>query len=609
MAYVKGKSGSFVINGTKNLDFKVYWEETYELESNTSIVVLKPYCIIQQSGGGVRYYLDGTISCNGTAFEEMDSYSGTHYFDAAYQTEKQVIVASNKTQYVLTSNAIAHNADGSKSVSIAANFYIYSQGAVGINAAQVSGAQTITLTSIPRGATIATAPNFNDEQNPTITYSNPAGTAVTSIKACIANSTGGTVYVAYRDISKTGTSYTFNLTEAERNVLRNATKDSNTMTVQFYIETVIGGQTFRSNMAKTLTIINNKPTLSPTIVDTGIYSAPLTGDANNKIIKGYNTMSITFGDAALKGATITSRKVTCGSLSRTADGTMANVESGDFVFTVTDSRGNTTTKTISKTLINYVKLTANLDAKNPTTDGVLNFTVKGNYFNGNFGANSNTLTVQYRYKVDGGSYSQWTTVSHSLSSNTYTVSSSITGLDYQKAYVIQCRALDKIYNDVGEDAVLTIEAKVKSIPVFDWSGEDFNFNVPVTIQGNPVNDFVIATGSEAMGSNGTWYWRKWASGRAECYGVRNFGNMAVSTAWGSIYYSAAFTQSLPSGLFTDAPEVCDISFRGSSADWAAFIIPSVAPTKTTSSTFYVARPASATISAARISFNVIGRWK
>lgn len=608
MAYVKGKTGSFVINGTKNLDFKVYYEETYELSSNTSIVVLKPYCIIQQTGGGVRYYLDGVISCNGTQLIEMDSYSGTHYFDGAYQTEKQVITATSKAQLVLTSNAITHNADGSKTVAIAVDFYGYSQGAVGINAFRVNGSANIVLTKIPRAATITSAPNFTDEENPTIKYSNAAGTAVDSLQACISLD-GSSANIAYRDISKTGSSYTFTLTESERNVLRKATlSGSESRSIKFYVKTVIGGSTFYSNIEKTFTVVNAEPQISALVIDTNTKTTALTGDSLTTIVKGYSNAAYEISATALKGASITEYKAVSGSVTKTtSSGTFANAETASFNFTVKDNRGLTASKLLNLKLINYFKPTCNaVVTLELDTETTLRAEVKvtGTFFNGSFGYKNNSLDIYIKHS----SSNEWVNLKDAFiepttNGNNYSLDFGISNLDYTKPFTYQVKVVDAL------EEIYSAEETLSYNPIFDWSAEDFNFNVPVSIQGNNLADFVIETGTEAMGTNGTWYWRKWASGRAECYGVRNYGNMAVTTAWGSIYYSEAFTQSLPSGLFVDAPEVCDISFRGSSSNWAAFIIPSVSPTKTTSTTFYVARPATGTITQARISFNVIGRWK
>ena len=134
-----------------------------------------------------------------------------------------------------------------------------------------------------------------------------------------------------------------------------------------------------------------KPTLSPTVKDTGSVSTKLTNDGDNVVIKGYNVMSYSIGATAKNGARIKSQKITSGGKSATAaSGSLNYVESNVFVFSATDTRGFTTSQTITKqTLIRYIPLScilearATLNAENNTT--TVNFTVKGNFFDGIFG--------------------------------------------------------------------------------------------------------------------------------------------------------------------------------------------------------------------------------
>lgn len=453
-------SGSLTTSGYQNRTLTFSWSESSQsVENNTTTISWN----LKGSGSASGYYLTQniTVKIDGkVVYEHLKDKNGQ-------------IQLYNGTTVTSGTYTFTHASDGKKS------FTVYVEAGIYVWAPNCSGTKSFTLDDIPRQATITSAPNFNDEGNPVVKYNNPAGSAVSALDIAIYDSAGSTSYAAYRAASKTGTEYTFNLTTAERNALRNATPNSNTMTVKFYLRTKIGDNTFYSSVSKTLTITNPNPTLSPTVEDTGSVSLSLTGD-KTKIIKGYNSVKVTFGAAAVKGATLKSKKVTNGSLSLTADGTLQNVDSGTFKFTATDSRGNTTNVTKTMTMINYVKLTANLKRAVVSTSGVLQFNIEGNYFNGSFGAVSNTLTVQYRYKVDGGSYGSWVALSPTKSGNTYSASGSVSGLDYKKTYVLQIRAMDKIYNGDTESAVSPSAKKVKSTPVFDWGEEDFNFNVPVT---------------------------------------------------------------------------------------------------------------------------------
>lgn len=458
-------SGSLTTSAYSNRSITFSWsEKSQSIENNTTTISWN----LKGSGSASGYYkaqnitlkLDGKVVYQHLKSEDgqIDLYNGTSITSGTY--------------------TFTHASDGSK------DFTAYVEAGIYVWEPNCSGSKSFSLDDIPRQATITSAPDFNDEGNPVLKYSNPAGSAVDTLQACIAT-TGGTQIVSYRDISKTGTSYTFSLTDAERTKLRNQCVNANSMSVRFYVKTVIGDNTFRSYSTKTFSIINASPTISPTVKDTGIVSITLTGDAENKVIKGYNSMAITFGVSALKGATITSKKLTCGNKSLTADGTLNHVESGTFTFTATDSRGNTTTKTVSKTLINYIKPTININTISVSTDGEMTFTLKGNIFNGSFGAVDNDCIVEYRYKESGGDYGDWVALTATKSSNTYTASGSVSGLNYQTNYVFQGRVKDSIY-DTDSEAFTTPEKSVSAKPVFSWDKDDFAINVNLDFGGNAV---------------------------------------------------------------------------------------------------------------------------
>lgn len=137
-------------------------------------------------------------------------------------------------------------------------------------------------------------------------------------------------------------------------------------------------------------------------------------------------------------------------------------------------------------------------------NGTATITFNGNYFNGSFGAVSNTLTVQYRYRVAGGTWGSWTAATATKSGNTYSGTATITGLDYRTKYGFQVRATDKLFTATTE------EQTAIALPVFDWGENDFNFNVPVTAPNlgrNAINitNCISDTGKLASGFSGYLY--------------------------------------------------------------------------------------------------------
>ena len=521
------------------------------------------------------------------------SYSGT----LAYYDGKSTITLGSDTFNV------AHNADGNKSINFSFNIsslnYSYLPGSA-------SKSDSLTLTYIPRVASITSAPNFNDTEYPTISYSNPAGNALL-VGAYICKNDADRTNMVARWISATGTSYTFSdISDTERLRLRNNVVSGTSATVIFKVITY--NQNYEAigstELQKTYTLTNATPTLSPSIYDTLERAITLTGDAN-KIIKGYNNMYVATGATARKGATISSQKITSGSQSiTTATGYLSNVESGSFLVEAKDSRNNVVNTTINKTLINYKNLTCNLAVNAPTTSGEMSLTISGNYWSGNFGAVENTLTVEYRIKVNESGWGAWTPITPTInaSNGTYEVEHTLTSLNYLNTYTIQARAIDA----VRYEGIESVEKRVKTKPVFDWSETDFNFNVPVAINGIE-QDYIVE-----QGSSGIWTYRKWNSGKAECWG-RLTHSTIINTAWGSMYVGGTKTTKTNYPFQFSATPVETATIQA--ANYAAWLYAESGATGYNSSTqtavYNVCRPTSGGTGTHTfyISLYVVGRWK
>ena len=498
-------SGTLNSSGYQGRYIQLTWTAKSSIPNNNSVISWSLKGAGQASSswysaGNFKVIINGTTVYSSST--RIDLYNGTHIADGTI--------------------TIAHNSNGTKSftASIEAGIYLY--------AVNCTGSATFTLDPIPRKATISSAPNFTDEQNPTIIYSNLAGNAVEALDACI-SLTGATDNIKYRSISKTGTSYTFNLTDAERNVLRAATSTSNTVTAHFYVRTKIAGEYHYSYLIKTLTIVNANPVISPTITDTNSSTISLTGDSS-KLVRYYSNAKITMGVSALKSATISSKSVTNSGKTLTADGTIGAVNSGSFVFVATDSRGNSATKTVNQTMVDYVHLSCIISNDKPTVDGKFTFKVTGNYFNGSFGLVNNTLTVYYRYKINGGTYvNDWSNMSITKSGNTYIATANLTGLDYQTTYVFEAYAVDKL------DTVYSAAKNIKASPVFDWGPNDFNVNgtlcfnnAGTVLRHDPDNDAVVIS-APGSGELSDIYFRP--NGTEDTSGeVRLYSNGTVNTS-------------------------------------------------------------------------------
>lgn len=306
----------------------------------------------------------------------------------------------NGTTIASGSYTMSHDSTGNKS------FSAYIEAGIGYVAVSQSASGTWSLPTIPRQANITSAPDFNDTQNPTIGYSNPAGNAVTSLQACIADANGQNIFAPYRDISKTGSSYTFTLTEQERQNLRYATINSPTLTVKFYVKTVIGGNTFYSSVAKTLTIVNANPTFNASYKDNNATTVGITGN-NQQIVRNQSQLQINVTDlSAKKGSSIRTVKAVLNgtTYNGTISGTSSTINVGvlnissntSATVTVADSRGYTTSQTLNITVLNWELPTA-IITKQRENNYYSNTTINvdGSYSSVD---GKNAMTIKLRYK-------------------------------------------------------------------------------------------------------------------------------------------------------------------------------------------------------------------
>ena len=556
---------------TDVLDDSYFWvqwsQNSQNIEDNSTI--------INWSCGfhpGHKYYLNA-IKMSSVVINGVEVYSGGTYSNITDYQDRTFASAVLK---------IAHTPDGSKSFTISGfSGWIYASGNT------YASAQTFTLPTIPRASSVSCS-TANIGSNATITI-NRASTSFTHTLTYSFGSLSGTIATK---TSSTNISWTIPTTFYGQ--IPNSKSGTGTITCDTYNgSTLIGSKS--TSFTATVSESASKPTLNPTAVDSNATTTALTGNSS-KFIKYYSNASVATGAQARNSATLKSQKITCGAKSlSSASGTINAVESGSFTFSATDSRGYTTTQTLNKALIEYIKLTCSLNAGAPTTAGVATLKISGNYWDGTFGAVANTLTVQYRYKTQGGSYGSWTTVSATKSNNTYNATATISGLNYQTTYVFQARATDKLATKN------TNEQTRRTTPVFDWSKNDFrvngNFRVTgaTSLDGNLTgkyltgtwlqtteatdlnktakkvavlddsgwvyyrtpaelkSDMEVVTPADYVVERGTssgWHYEKWNSGVVKAWKQTTSSNLGAAQDGGvNGWYYRIYTMDLPSGMF------------------------------------------------------------
>lgn len=427
---------------------KIVWSATQDKVNNKSTITAKLYYTkSSKSNAATSGTWSGTIVVGGSS----QSFSGI-----------KVTLNPNNTSVLIATctKTIDHNTDGTKSVTISAT------GAIsGTTLSSTSISRAVDLDTIPRASSI-TCSTANVESKPTITISRASFVFTHTITYRFGTLTGT---IATKTSATSITTWT--IPTAFYTQIPNAKRGVGVLTCTTYSgSNVIGTST--CDLVVTTDENKCKPTVSGTVVDTNSKTIAVTG--NKDILVRYCSNALCTINATLNknAGSMLAKTINNVSVSGTTR-TIANVETGTFDFYAKDSREYFNSDKVVKSIVPYIRLTNDAIAyRDDPTSGNATIEIEGNYFNGSFGAVANTLTVKYR--LEGGSY---ISVTPTINGNEYSAKVSLTGLDYTQAFKYEVVVEDKLSTVTKP---LTIQ---KGIPVFDWGEEDFNFNVPVTING------------------------------------------------------------------------------------------------------------------------------
>ena len=428
------------------------------IENNTTSVSVETriYCsrgsFVSASGTTASATIDGDTNSNSA----NSSYSGE-------------ITASNKTKDV------THNNDGTKSINVASSWSSQPWGWSGTASANVD------LPRIDRYPLLLTSPDFSDEDNPTITYTTTLGFEGATVETGIFDSTGSTAYVSYRNVNVENGSYTFELTNEERNTLRNTTPNSNTMNVMFKLRTTTtNSQTYFSTSVKQMRIVNANPTFTYTEEEINANVVALLGSSGSTVIQNASILQVVVSPTSLKGSSITGVAITSDTAySKTTAPYSFDmpIRRANYTIRVYDSRENQTKQEITKTMIEYqpVDITSlSMKRVNPTSSNII-LNLEARYYQQTFGSTANAPIV--KWKLDDGSYatipsSAYTidTTNNKLTISNYTLSNV---LPYTNEGQFTLYIEDLLTSDTeggGNGKVL------KGIPTFDAGEHDLKVN-------------------------------------------------------------------------------------------------------------------------------------
>ena len=316
----------------------------------------------------------------------------------------------NGTVVASGSYTIPHNADGSKTFTASAEAGIYT---VAVNC---RGNGSFTLPPISRYATIVSATNFTDIQNPSCEFNNPTG-AMLQFKI---EAGGNTAVVVRNNVSNASSPYTFQLTETERNALRALCPNSNTLAVRITVATYQGSTPANwSYLDRTMTIVNANPTMTGVTYKDNNQTSVAVTDNNQIIVQNQSLLMVSLSQlTALKSATLTSVAVTINSVTQSQSLSGASQSNVNISFgavnvssnisaqiVVTDSRGNQTTQSLPLTIQPWSLPTAIISCqRRQNYYSETDLTVDADF--ASIGG-KNSITITYYYKLT--SSSSWTT--------------------------------------------------------------------------------------------------------------------------------------------------------------------------------------------------------
>ena len=415
-------------------------------------------------GGESNYYSTGptTVKINGVQvyYKSRTEYD-TYTFPAAKGSVSGSIV-------------VDHIADGSKTISISIST------AVWYGSAQVQTyTGTWTLDSIPRKASITSASDFTDVDNPSISFSNPGNF---KMDVWLEPNPIGDHLCVRENIPNTG-SYTWTLTDEEREALRNKCK-GNSCTIRLGLYSDVGGVIYSDYKDKTYTMTENeatKPTVN--IAEITLNNGQLPDKFIGMCIQGKTRLNISLSAQGKYGAEIKSHWGTVEGKTYNGQSFLTDVIQGstsaEIVGYAKDSRefpgsgsGTVNVTPYSKPLL--VPIGSDNAILCYRSDGngkkVGNSTsvwikVKRTYYTV---GGKNGCALQWRRKLTTEAWDDTKQPWNTIYGAEDEYSAMLTGVvfDVKKAYTVQLRAID----DIGDSDVKTFEIPTQDVALHLGAG-------------------------------------------------------------------------------------------------------------------------------------------
>lgn len=291
-------SGNFSTNkyttsshGTIGLNLS--WTGTQNIVNNTTTIKWTLKSNGTMSSG---YYVQAgpvTVTINGTKVLNTTSRFNMKG-DGAYKKSGTITVS--------------HGEDGSKTVSMSVKAAIYSA------SVNCTASKSYTLDKINRYALISSITDFNDDGYPTMVYTNPAGTGLTTQLKGRLTWNNGESYTDWVTLNDEGGTYTWDsstLDSADRDSMYDACLTSNHLTVKADLQSTMNGVEYHHYKECTMTVTSAAPDIDgASYADTNPTTKAIMGSPYTKTIQNMSTIAFSFDKlTSFKKATLTSLSV------------------------------------------------------------------------------------------------------------------------------------------------------------------------------------------------------------------------------------------------------------------------------------------------------------
>jgi hypothetical protein len=204
------------------------------------------------------------------------------------------------------------------------------------------------------------------------------------------------------------------------------------------------------------------PSVTATIEDTNASTIDVTG-SSSKFVNYISKPKVTVTATPKNSSTIKTINIdNVGLIATSSPYTFSTMYDKYFKVTATDSRGYSTTTPYEVDMVDYIPChltTVSLD-RLETTSTTAKLEVNGYCFKGSFGKESNTLTIEYKYKTENGNYGDAVTVSASewKDDGSFKASTNVPNLSTSEQYIFEITVRDRLTSFGDGEEILLVQS-------------------------------------------------------------------------------------------------------------------------------------------------------